>query len=83
MLVKVTLATRKPHWAALLYVAALFTNSLIFDLAFGSNINAVALKLLISGGVSYGFFWALNEFESSAIYWVVLILGIPAMLYLA
>ena len=79
MLVKVTLVTGKPHLASIIYVAAMFTNSLMFDLAFGQSVDTVALQLVMSGVVSYGFFRGLNEFESSPLYWLVLVLGIPAL----
>lgn len=82
MLVKVVLTTRKPHWASFLYVAAMFTNDLMFSMALGTDIQTIALKLSIMGGVSFAFFWGLNEFESSPLYWLVLVAGIPAMLFL-
>jgi hypothetical protein len=80
MLVKVLLTTRKPHYSALLYGGAIFTNSLLFDLAFTGDTVGVLIELLGATGLSYAFFWALNEFESGPLYWVVLVLGVPALI---
>ena len=82
MLVKTLLATRRPLLCAGLYSAALFTNSLIFDLAIGQDISKVVFHLAGATALSFAFFWLLKEFDSAgALYWIVLVLGTAAMLF--
>lgn len=82
MMIKALLATRRPWLCAGLYGAALFANSLIFDLALGGDPKMVLLNLAGAVGLSFAFFWLLKEFESAgALYWVILVLGTAALLY--
>lgn len=81
MLIKTLLVTRKPHWCALLYGAALFTNSLMFDLAFKADWGKVLFVLAGATGLSYAVFWALKEFEDTALYWVALVIGVGLLLW--
>lgn len=82
MLIKTLLATRKPLLCAGLYGAALFTNGLMFDLAFGGTWGGVLYQLVGATGLSFAFFWLLRELESSgAPYWTVLILGSGCLLF--
>jgi hypothetical protein len=75
MLIKTLLATRQPLLCAVLYGAALFTNGLIFDAAFGDPWK-VAGELVLSTVVAYGYFWTLKELDDTGPpYWAALIVG--------
>ncbi len=82
MLVKTLLATRNPILCAGLYGACLFTNSVIFDLAFGNDWGRVLLELAGATGLSFAYFWALREFDSGPLYFTILIGGTGLLLYL-
>jgi hypothetical protein len=82
MLVKTLLATRNPILCAALYGACLFTNSLIFDLAFSNDWAGVLFNLTGATGLSFAYFWALKEFESGPLYFATLIVGTGLLLYL-
>lgn len=81
MMVKATLATRQPLLCALIYGAALFTNALMFDLAFGAGWGPVLQQLALVTAVSLGVFTALLKSEDyGALYWLVLFLGAGLLL---
>ncbi|MCA9796763.1 MAG: hypothetical protein KC910_33365 [Candidatus Eremiobacteraeota bacterium] len=83
MLIKVLIQTGKPKVCAALYGACLFTNGLIFDVAFTGEWGRVLVILVGATGLSLLFFWLLNELESTGWpYWLTLVVGSAALLVL-
>lgn len=80
MLIKALLGTRSPGLCALIYGAALFTNGLIFDLAFGGDWARVLGSLALTTVACYAFFWLLLKTEDMGpFYWITLVVGIALM----
>ena len=71
-LVKLLLNTNRPAQCAGIYTAGSFLLSLIFGRPF--------LFAVIASAISFAFallyFWLLDKFEESSLFWVILILGL-------
>lgn len=82
MMLKALMATRSPGLCAFIYSAALFTNDLMFDMAFGGHWDRVLLKLAISTISAFAWFWALVKTEDmGGIWWAVLVIGVGLMTF--
>ena len=83
MLIKAALASRQPGFCALLYGAALFTNALMFDVAFSGNWVPVVKYLSFITLLAYGVFFALLKSEDyGPFYWATLFVGSALLLFL-
>lgn len=71
-LVKLLLATQNPALCAGIYAVV----GMLFALLFGHSF----LPVIISGGIGFAlafiYFWLLNRFQDTGVFWVVLILGL-------
>jgi hypothetical protein len=45
-------------------------------LLLGNGLSAALLIALIVGAISFGYFWLLNRFEGSGVWWALLVLGV-------
>jgi len=72
-LVKLLLTTNKAVLCAGLYTGIGF----VLGLAFGHGIIAVAIASAIAFGLSFVYFWLLDKFEDSILFWIILIVGLP------
>ena len=83
MLIKANLATRQPALCAFIYAAAMFTNALMFDVAFGAGWAPVLQKLAIITVVAFVVFWTLLKAEDyGPLYWLALFLGAAVLVIL-
>lgn len=82
MMIKVADRTRRPLLCAVLYAAILLTNSLIFDVAFGTSPWKAAGALAVAFAGSWLYFFLLRELEGTGmLYWAVFVLGIAGLVY--
>jgi hypothetical protein len=70
-LVKVLLKTNKPALCAAIYVAMGF----VVGLMFGRSFIPLVIGSAIAFALAYLYFWLLNRFEESGVFWVILVLG--------
>lgn len=71
-LVLLLVESESPLLCAGIYGAMRFLPALVTGVPF-AHVMAVTA---VSFGLSYGFFWLLNRFEDSSVFWVILIGGI-------
>jgi hypothetical protein len=82
MMIKVLSKTRRPFVCALLYTLLIFTNGLMFDLAFGGTWRHVGIECAKAFGATALYFWLLNELEGAdGPYWLVFALGLLGILF--
>ncbi len=70
-LVKLLLQTERPDWCTGLYCLIIF---LLF-MGFGVPFTAAATATLLSGLFAFAYFWLLDRFRETTIFWIVLISG--------
>jgi len=70
-LVKLLLATEKPLLCAGIYAVIGLTLRLLFGYPFVPTVVASA----ISFALAFGYFWLLDKFQESGLFWVIMILG--------
>ena len=71
-LLKLLINTERPSLCAGIYTAIV----LLFNLMFGLGFIASIVGAAISGVLALIYFWLLNHFRETAIFWLVLILGL-------
>ena len=71
-LVKLLLKTNKPVLCAGIYVVLGF----ILGLMFGRPFIYVVIGSAVSFGLAFIYFWLLNRFEDSGLFWGILVLGL-------
>ncbi|MDT8389321.1 MAG: hypothetical protein RRC34_02310 [Lentisphaeria bacterium] len=71
-LIKLLIATNNPLLCAGIYVSLGF----VFGLLLGNPLVYVLIATAISFGLAFLYFWLLDRFEDSAIFWVILIAGL-------
>lgn len=71
-LIKLLLVTEKPMLCAGIYAGVAF----LFSLLVGNPFLAVLIGSTIGFGLALLYFWLLNRFRDTGIFWVVLILGL-------
>ena len=71
-LLKLLINTERPSLCAGIYTAIVLLFNLMFGLGFITSIVGAA----ISGVLALIYFWLLNHFRETAIFWLVLILGL-------
>jgi len=71
-LVKLLLNTNKPVQCAGIYTAGSF----LIDLIFGRPFLFAVIASAISFAFALLYFWLLDKFEESSLFWVILILGL-------
>jgi len=71
-LIKLLLVTEKPMLCAGIYTGVAF----LFSLLVGKPFLAVLIGSAIGFGLALLYFWLLNRFRDTGIFWVVLILGL-------
>ncbi|MCF7501851.1 MULTISPECIES: hypothetical protein [unclassified Pseudoalteromonas] len=71
-LLKLLINTERPSLCAGIYTAIVLLFNLMFGLGFITSIVGAA----ISGVLALIYFWLLNHFRDTAIFWLVLILGL-------
>ncbi|RZF90965.1 hypothetical protein EXT42_16195 [Pseudoalteromonas sp. CO302Y] len=71
-LLKLLINTERPSLCAGIYTAIVLLFNLMFGLGFITSIVGAA----ISGVLALIYFWLLNHFRGTAIFWLVLILGL-------
>jgi hypothetical protein len=71
-LVKLLIQTNKPVWCAEIYAAFVFIMALIF----GKPLIVVIIASAIAFCLAFLYFWLLNKFEDSGLFWLILILGL-------
>lgn len=70
--VKLLGVTRSPATAAGVFVVC----KLAIVLLLGGGFITVLIYAIVAGLVSFGYFWLLNRFEGSVLWWVTLIFGV-------
>ena len=71
-LIKLLLVTEQPILCAGIYTAIRF----IFSLIFGFPFLAVLIGSAIGFGLAFLYFWLLDRFRETGVFWIVLILGL-------
>ncbi|MEZ7279788.1 hypothetical protein [Pseudoalteromonas sp. 68 DY56-GL68] len=71
-LLKLLINTERPSLCAGIYTAIV----LLFNLMFGLGFITSIVGAVISGVLALIYFWLLNHFRDTAIFWLVLILGL-------
>ncbi|MDI6711975.1 MAG: hypothetical protein QMD96_01920 [Anaerosomatales bacterium] len=57
--------------------AGVFTaGKVAIALLLGSGLGAGLLIALVVGALSFGYFWLLNRFEGSGVWWILLVFGV-------
>ena len=76
-LIKYLLSEREPAMCAGIWAVGVA----VFSIAFAQSIWLVLLLAPLRFGLSYLYFWLLLKCDETLLYWVVLIAGIPLMLF--
>lgn len=71
-LIKLLIATNNPLLCTSVYVSFGF----IFGLLLGNPFVYVLIAAAISFGLAFAYFWLLNRFEDSGMFWVILVVGL-------
>lgn len=72
LLVKLLLITDRPPLCAGIYTAGGF----VLALAFGVPPVYALIRSAIAFGLAFVYFWLLDRFEESSLFWVILVLGL-------
>jgi len=75
-LVRLLIHTNKPAVCAGLYITLIC----ILGLMLGWPFKFFILRVGISFGLAFLYFWLLDKFEESALFWLILLLGLPFVL---
>jgi hypothetical protein len=71
-LVRVLIITNRPLLCAGIYVSISF----VFSLLSGSSFVYLLIASAISFGLAFLYFWLLDRFEESVMFWVILVVGL-------
>lgn len=71
-LVRLLLKTNQPAWCAIVYVVL----STILGLMFGRTLLFALIAAPISFVLAFAYFWLLNKFEESGLFWIILVGGL-------
>ena len=71
-LIKLLLITEKPLLCAVVFALI----AAFFGLLLGAGLAVVAIVMVVNFGFAWLYFWLLDRFQATAIFWVVLFGGI-------
>ena len=72
MLVQLLIKLERPEICAGIYTGFVF----ILNLIFGEGFVGILVATAISGVLSFGYFWLLNQTLNTVYFWIVLIVGL-------